>query len=59
MWILQNNLAEDFQDKCCKFVIILDTASFNKKAEILQKIAEMPNLIREFLPKDSPDYKAS
>ena len=56
-WILQGNLAENFQDKGCKFVIILDNASFHKKAEILQKIAaEMPNLIIEFLPKYSPDY---
>ncbi len=43
-WILQGNLAENFQDKGCKFVIILENASFHKKAEILQKIAsEMPN----------------
>ena len=56
-WILQGNLAEDFEDKGCKFVIILDNASFHKKAETLQKIAsEMPNLIIEFLPKYSPDY---
>ena len=56
-WILQGNLAEDFKDKGCKFVIILDNASFHKKAETLQKIAsEMPNLIIEFLPKYSPDY---
>jgi len=56
-WILQGNLVEDFQDKGCKFVIILDNASFHKKAETLQKIAsEMPNLIIEFLPKYSPDY---
>lgn len=56
-WILQGNLAEEFEDKGCKFVLILDNASFHKKAEILQEIAaEMPNLIREFLPKYSPDY---
>ena len=54
---MQGNLASDFQDKGCKFVIILDNASFHKKAEILQRIAaEMPNLIIEFLPKYSPDY---
>jgi len=51
-WILQGNLVENFKDKGCKFVIILDNASFHKKAETLQKIAsEMPNLIIEFLPK--------
>ena len=54
---MQGNLAENFQEKGCKFVIILDNASFHKKAEILQKIAaDIPNLIREFLPKYSPDY---
>jgi transposase len=53
---LQGNLAEDFKDKGCKFVIILDNASFHKKAETLQKIAsEMLNLIIEFCP-NSPDY---
>jgi len=57
---LPGNLAEDFKDKGCKFVIILDNASFHKKAATLQKIAEeMPNLIIEFLPKYSPDYNAS
>jgi transposase len=56
-WILQGNLASDFKDKGYKFVIILDNASFHKKAETLKKIAsEMPNLILEFLPKYSPDY---
>ena len=56
-WILQGNLASDFEDKGCKFVRILDNASFHKKEETLQKIAsEMPNLILEFLPKYSPDY---
>ena len=59
-WILPGNLAEDFEDKGCKFVRILDNAIFHKKAEILPKIAaEMPNLIRAFLPKYSPDYNAS
>jgi len=38
-WILQVNLAEDFQDKGCKFVRFLDNASFHIKAETLQKIA--------------------
>ena len=56
-WIEAGNLGEDFETKGCKFVMILDNASFHRKAEILQKIAaEMPNLILEFLPKYSPDY---
>ncbi len=56
-WIEEGNSEEDFQEKGCKIVIILDNASFHKKEETLQKIAkEMPNLIREFLPPYSPDY---
>ena len=49
--------AEDFQEKGCKILMILDNASFHKKEETLRKIAaEMPNLIIEFLPPYSPDY---
>jgi transposase len=56
-WIEAGNLAEDFKEKGFKIVMILDNASFHKKEEILQKIAEeMPNLILEFLPPYSPDY---
>ena len=56
-WIEEGNLAENFQEKGYKIVIILDNASFHKKEETLQKIAsEMPNLIIEFLPPYSPDY---
>ena len=50
-WIAAGNLAEDFQEKGCKILMILDNASFHKKEETLRKIAaEMPNLIIEFLP---------
>jgi transposase len=56
-WIGEGNLAEDFQEKGCKILLILDNASFHKKEEVLQKILEeMPNLIIEFLPPYSPDY---
>ena len=56
-WIEAGNLGEDFKEKGCKILMILDNASFHKKEEILQKIAEeMPNLIIEFLPPYSPDY---
>lgn len=56
-WIAAGNIAEDFIEKGCKIVLILDNASFHKKEEILEKIAsEMPNLIIEFLPPYSPDY---
>jgi hypothetical protein len=36
-WILQGILAEDFQDKGCKFVIILDTLVFMKKQRFCRK----------------------
>ena len=39
------NKREDFVDKRPKIVIIIDNASFHKKAEYIQKIeAEMPNI---------------
>ena len=56
-WVSQGNVTTNFAALGCKIVIILDNASFHKKAEILEKIAaEMPNLVLEFLPKYSPDY---
>jgi len=56
-WVSQGNDPAKFVDRGCKIVIILDNASFHKKAEIWEKIAaEMPNLVLEFLPKYSPDY---
>ncbi len=43
--------------KGTKIIVILDNASFHKKEDILNQIAqEMPNLIWEFLPPYSPDY---
>jgi len=56
-WIEKGNKREEFVDKGPKIVIILDNASFHKKAEYIQKIeAEMPNIHLEYLPKYSPDY---
>ncbi len=56
-WISPGNEPANFAYRGCKIVIILENASFHKKAEILEKIAaEMPNLVLEFLPKYSPDY---
>lgn len=56
-WIEQGNKKEDFKDNGPKIVIILDNASFHKKQEIIDEIAEeMPNIILEFLPPYSPDY---
>ncbi|MFB2835942.1 IS630 family transposase, partial [Floridanema evergladense] len=56
-WVAAGNEADEFAEKGAKIVIILDNASFHKKAEYLQKVAaEMPNIHLEFLPKYSPDY---
>ena len=56
-WVEAGNPAKDFAKKGAKIVIILDNASFHKKAEYIEKIeAEMPNLHLEFLPEYSPDY---
>lgn len=56
-WVLAGNQAEDFAQKGAKIVVILDNASFHKKAEYIEKIvAEMPNIHLEFLPEYSPDY---
>ncbi|GFE72346.1 hypothetical protein CFPU101_49560 [Chroococcus sp. FPU101] len=56
-WIEAGNKKEDFCEKGARLVIILDNASFHKKAEILKEIeTEMPNIYLEFLPEYSPDY---
>ena len=56
-WVEIGNKASDLAEKGAKIVIILDNASFHKKAEYLNKIeSEMPNLHLEFLPEYSPDY---
>ena len=49
-WIEAGNKREDFVDKGAKIVIILDNASFHKKAEYIEKIeTEMPNIHLEYL----------
>jgi len=56
-WVEEGNKREEFEKKGAKIVIILDNASFHKKAEYLEKIeAEMPNIHLEYLPEYSPDY---
>lgn len=56
-WIERGNTIEQFKNDSAKIVIILDNASFHKRKDILEKIeAQMPNIIREFLPPYSPDY---
>jgi transposase len=56
-WIEVGNKREDFVVTGPKIVIILDNASFHKKAEYTDKVkAEMPNIQLEYLPEYSPDY---
>ena len=56
-WVEDGNLAEEFETKGPKLVIILDNASFHKKAEIIKQIEEeMPKIQLEYLPAYSPDY---
>jgi len=56
-WVEAGNQAKDFAEQGAKIVMILDNASFHKKAEYIEKIeSEMPNLHLEFLPEYSPDY---
>ena len=56
-WVEAGNQAEDFPNKGAKIIIILDNASFHKKADYINKIeTEMPNIHLEFLPEYSPDY---
>ncbi|MCC5640230.1 IS630 family transposase, partial [Nostoc sp. CHAB 5844] len=56
-WVEAGNQAKDFAEKGAKIVLILDHASFPKKAEYINKIAaEMPNIHLESLPEYSPDY---
>jgi len=56
-WVEDGNLAEEFEEKGPKLVIILDNASFHKKAEIIKQIEkEMPKIHLEYLSAYSPDY---
>lgn len=55
-WVEKGNHLEEFKDKGPKLVIILDNASYHKRLDIQEKIAEeLPNIILEFLPAYSPD----
>ena len=56
-WVSQGNQAKDFQTKGPKVIIILDNASYHKRLEIRDRIAqELPNIVLEFLPAYSPDF---
>ena len=54
-WISQGNQAEIFSTTAPKIIIILDNASYHKRLDIREKIAQEPNIILEFLPPYSPD----
>ena len=56
-WVEAGNKKENFAESGPKLVIVLDNASFHKKAEMLKEIEiEMPNIQLEYLPEYSPDY---
>jgi transposase len=56
-WVEAGNNREDFTEKGCQIVIVLDNASFHKKQDYIQIIkTEMPNIHLEYLPEYSPDY---
>ena len=50
-WVEAGNNREDFTEKGCQIVIVLDNASFHKKQDYIQIIkTEMPNIHLEYLP---------
>jgi transposase len=56
-WVSKGNIAEEFQDKGPRVVIILDNASYHKCLDIQEKISQnLPNIMLEFLPPYSPDF---
>lgn len=56
-WVEQGNREEDFQQHGPKIVLVLDNASYHKRLDIKEKIAQnLPNIVLEFLPAYSPDY---
>jgi len=56
-WVGQGHCADEFEEKGPKILLILDNASFHKRADITAAIAaELPNIQLEFLPAYSPDY---
>jgi transposase len=55
-WIERGNQEKDFLDKGLKIIIVLDNASYHKRLDIREKIAqELPNIVLEVLPAYSPD----
>lgn len=56
-WVKEGHKEEYFPEKYLKIIIILDKASFHKKADIIKKIElEMPNIRLEYLPEYSLSY---
>lgn len=56
-WIGKGNAAENFEKAGPRVVVILDNASYHKRRDIRNKIAqELPNILLEFLPAYSPDF---
>ena len=56
-WIDKGNRAEDFEQSGPKIIVILDNASYHKRLDIREKIAQgLPRITLEFLPAYSPDF---
>jgi transposase len=56
-WVNQGNCEKDFREQGSKIIVILDNASYHKRLDIRDRIAqELPNIILEFLPAYSPDF---
>lgn len=56
-WIEKGNSSEDFEKAGPKIIVILDNASYHKRRDIRDRIAqEIPNIVLEFLPAYSPDF---
>jgi transposase len=56
-WIDKGNRAEDFEHSGPQIIVILDNASYHKRLDIREKIAQgLPLITLEFLPAYSPDF---
>lgn len=56
-WIERGNQEKYFQDLGLKIIVVLDNASYHKRLDIRNKIAqEFPNIVLEFLLAYSRDF---
>lgn len=56
-WVSQGNQAKDFQTKGSKVIVTLNNASYHKRLDTRDRIAqELWNVVLEFLPVYIPDF---